>query len=75
MLYKIIKGCVISDIMSKFYSHTRALSRAVVLKLGSPDVPGLQLPEIVASTTSGEGFWELQSKNIWGPQFENHWFI
>ena len=48
-------------------------SNPVVLKLGSPDVLGLQLPEILASTASGEGFWELQSKNIWGAQLENHW--
>ena len=48
-------------------------SRSVVLKLGSPDVLGLKCPEILASIASGEGFWELQSKNSWGPQFENHW--
>ena len=47
-------------------------SKAVVLKLGSPDVLGLQLPEIMASIAGGEGFCELQPKNIWGPQFENH---
>ena len=37
----------------------------MVLKHGSPDVLGLQLPKILASTESGEGLWELQSKNIW----------
>ena len=45
----------------------------MVLKLWFPDVLGLQLQEILASTAKSEGFWELQSKNIWGPQFENYW--
>ena len=35
------------------------LSIAVALSLGSPNVLGLQLPEILASTASGEGFWEF----------------
>ena len=43
-------------------------TRAVVPNLGSPEVLGLQLPEIPASTARGEGFWELQSKNIWRTQ-------
>ena len=47
------------------------LRRAVVSSLRSPKVLGLQLPEILASTASAEGFWELQSKNIWGPKVEN----
>ena len=34
-------------------------ARAVVPNLGPPDVLGLQLPEILASRGSGEGFWEL----------------
>ena len=34
-------------------------SRSVVLNLEPPDVLGLQLPEILASRGSGEGFWEL----------------
>ena len=33
--------------------------RSVVPNLGPPDVLGLQLPEILASTGGGEGFWEL----------------
>ena len=33
--------------------------RAVVPNLGTPDVLGLQLPEILASRGGGEGFWEL----------------
>ena len=45
----------------------------VVTKFGSPDVLGLQLPEILASTASGEGFREFSSRNIWGHQVGNHW--
>ena len=41
-----------------------ALPIPVVPNLGSPDVLGL--PEILANTAGGEGFWEVQSKNIWG---------
>ena len=33
--------------------------RTVVPKLGSPNVLGQQLPEILASTASSEGFWEF----------------
>ena len=33
--------------------------RAVVPNLDPPDVLGLQAPEILASTTHDEGFWEL----------------
>ena len=33
--------------------------------LGNPNVLGLQLPDTMGTTTSGEGFWELQSKNTW----------
>ena len=29
---------------------------------------GAQLPGILASIASGGDFWELQSKNIWGPR-------
>ena len=47
-------------------------SRAVVPNLGPPDVLGLQLPEILASRDGGEGFWELQSKNIWRPKIGDH---
>ena len=31
-------------------------------------VPGQQLPETLASTAGGQGFWELQSKNTWVTQ-------
>ena len=33
--------------------------KPVVPNLGSPDVLGLQPPEILASRGGGEGFWEL----------------
>ena len=33
--------------------------------LDNPGVLGLQLPETLAWTVGGEGFWELHSKNIW----------
>ena len=36
---------------------------SVVLNLCYSDVFELQLPETLASTAGGEGFWELQSKN------------
>ena len=45
---------------------------AVIPNLGSPDVFALQLPEILASRGSGEGFWELESKNIWRPKVGDH---
>ena len=32
--------------------------RSVLPNLGSPDVLGLQLPEILAGRGGGEGFWE-----------------
>ena len=51
------------------------LSIAVVVNLGPPDLLGLQLPEILASRGDGEGFWELQSKNIWRLKVEDHWSI
>ena len=44
---------------------------SVVSNLGPPDVLALQLPEILAGTAGSEGFWELQSRNIGGPRFEN----
>ena len=50
-----------SDAYLQFPVSAVGWTRSVVLKLGSPDVLGLQLPEILASTASGEGFWELQS--------------
>ena len=33
--------------------------KAVVPNLGPPDVLGLQLPEVLASSGGGESFWEL----------------
>ena len=45
--------------------------RAVVPHLGSPDVPRQELQEILASTDSGEGFWEFYSKNL-RPEVGNH---
>ena len=48
-------------------------SRSVVLNLGPPDVLGLQLPEILASGGGGEGFWELQSKNLWRLKVGDHY--
>ena len=36
------------------YSH-----RPVLPSLGSPDVLGLQLPEILACVANGEGSWEF----------------
>ena len=55
--------------------HTgKGCFRAVVTKLETPEVLGLQLPEILASTAVGESFWELQSKNIWELKLGNHCF-
>lgn len=33
--------------------------------LGNPGLLELPLPETLVSTASGDGIWELQSKNIW----------
>ena len=44
------------------------MAALVVPHLGSPDILGLQLPEALASTAIGEGFWELQSKKHMGIQ-------
>ena len=42
------------------FCHTcNRSASSVVPNLGPPDVLGLQLPEILASRGSGEGFWEL----------------
>ena len=38
---------------------SRKSCNAVFPNLGPPDVLGLQLPEILASRSGGEGFWEL----------------
>ena len=39
--------------------------KAVVPNLGPPDVLGIQLPEAFTTTSAGQDFWELKSKNIW----------
>ena len=41
---------------------------AVVPNLGPPDVLGLQLPEAFTTTSAGQDFWELKSKNICRPK-------
>ena len=38
------------------------------LTVGNAGVFGLQLPEILARTAGGGGFWEFQSKNTWVTQ-------
>ena len=44
------------------------LSSSVLPNLGSPDVLGLQLLEILASTAGDEVFWEVESKTqVWEP--------
>lgn len=40
----------------------------VILNLGSPDVLALLLQTAVSSPARGKGFWEFESKNIWGPE-------
>ena len=40
--------------------------------LGSSDIFGLKLPEAFTTSCAGQDFWELQSKNIWGPKVGNH---
>ena len=45
---------------------------AVVPNLGPPDVFGLQLPEAFTTTSAGQDFWTLKSKNIWRPKFGDH---
>ena len=41
---------------------------AVIPNLGCQGVLGLQLPEILASTARGEGFWVFESRNAWAPK-------
>ena len=43
-----------------------------VPNLGPTDVLGLHLPEAFTTTSAGQDFWELKSKNIWGPKVEDH---
>ena len=42
--------------------------RLVVPNLGPPDDLGLQLLEAFTTTSIGQDFWELKSKNIWRPK-------
>ena len=44
----------------------------MVLNLGSPDVLGLQLPEILASTADDESFWDFLVQEHLGTQGWNH---
>ena len=46
--------------------------RQVVPNLGPPDVLVLQLLEVFTSTSTGQDFWELKSKNIWRPKVGDH---
>ena len=45
-------------------------SRSVVPDLESPDVLGVQLPEILASTFTGEGFCEFSPRTSGDPRLE-----
>ena len=49
-----------------------AVARPVVPNLGPPDVLGIQLPEAFTTTSTGQDFWELKSKNIWRPKVGDH---
>ena len=53
-------------------SHWASLSGTGIDDLGPPDVFGLQLPEAFTTTSAGQGFWELKSKNIWRPKVGDH---
>ena len=44
----------------------------MVPNLGPPDILGLQFPEAFTTTSAGQDFWELKSKNIWRPKVGNH---
>ena len=48
------------------------LYTSAVPNLGPPDVLRLQLPEAIATTSAGQDFWELKSKNIWRPKVGDH---
>ena len=56
----------------KTNSLSKKLFRAVFPNLGPPDVLGLQLPEAFTTTSAGQDFWELKSKNIWRPKVGDH---
>ena len=47
-------------------------SRSVFSNLGPPDVLGLQLPEAFTTTSTGQDFWAMKSKNIWRPKVGDH---
>ena len=53
-----------------FYDYS---SIAVVPNLGPPDVLGLQLAEAFITTSAGQDFWELKSKNIWRAKVGDPW--
>lgn len=38
-------------------------------------VLGSQLSEVLSSTATDQGFWELSFKNTWSRKFENPWTI
>ena len=44
----------------------------MVPNIGPPDVLGPQLPEAFTTTSAGQDFWELKSKNIWKPKVGDH---
>ena len=46
--------------------------KPVVPNLGPPDVLGLQLPEAFTTTSAGQDFWEVKSRNIWRPKVGDH---
>ena len=55
----------------KCYSKTLS-TKPMVPNLEPPDVLGLQFPEALTITSSGQDFWELKSKNIWRPKVGDH---
>ena len=44
----------------------------MVPNLRPPHVLGLQLPETFTTTSAGQDFWELKSRNIWRPKVGDH---
>ena len=66
------------SISGSFHSEYKGISEvwfasAVVPNLGPPDVLGLQLPEAFTTTSDGQDFWKLNSKNIWRPKVGGHY--
>ena len=45
----------------------------MVFNHGSPDVLVVKLPGSFTSSCTGQDFWELKSRNIWGCKVGNHW--